>query len=114
MKAKVKNPAQIQFNNVYISELSHVVSIYKNATTKISSENSKLSSHFGLPLIIAVNDNQLIGFAPATLDLSDEIEMNCFFSEESAETEIGNQLKEKRHTGIFTGLTITVKQENNN
>lgn len=101
MKAKVKNPAQIQFDNVYISELSQVVSIYKNATIKISSENNKLSSHFGLPLMIAMNEDQLIGFASATLDLSGEIEMNCFFSEAPGETEIENQLKEKAYRNFY-------------
>ncbi len=102
MKAKVKNQATIEFGNVYISELSKVVNIYKNATTKNSPENNnKLSSHFGLPLIIAINDNQPIGFASATLSLSGEIEMNCFFSENVDETEVENQLKEKAFRNFY-------------
>lgn len=102
MKAKVKNPSQIQFDNVYISELSKVVNIYKNATAHISSDKSnKLSSHFGLPLIIAANNNQLIGFASATLNLSGEVEMNCFFSEETNEADIENQLKEKAYRNFY-------------
>lgn len=102
MKAKVKNQETIQFGNVYISELSKVVNIYKNATTNISTQNNnKLSSHFGLPLIIAMNEDQLIGFASATLGLSGEIEMNCFFSEESGETEVENQMKEKAYRNFY-------------
>ncbi len=102
MKAKVENQETIQFGNVYISELSKVVSIYKNAMTKISPENNnKLSSHFGLPLMIAINDNQPIGFASATLSVSGEIEMNCFFSEETAEAEVENQLKEKAYRNFY-------------
>ncbi|WP_300663039.1 hypothetical protein [Fluviicola sp.] len=102
MKAKVKNPSQVQFDNVYISELNKIVHIYKNTTSQISSgKNNKLSSDFGLPLTIAVNDNQLIGFASATLNLSGEVEMNCFFSEKSDETEVESQLKEQAYRNFY-------------
>ncbi len=106
MKAKVKNPVQIQYDNVYISELNKIVGIYKNAMTKISSpgkqhQDNKLSSHFGLPLTIAVNDKQLIGFASATLNQSGEVEMNCFFSDEPDETNVEQELKEKAFLNFY-------------
>lgn len=106
MKAKVKNPAQIQYDNVYISELNKIVGIYKNAVTKISSpgkahQDNKLSSHFGLPLTIAVNNKQLIGFASATLTPSGEVEMNCFFSDEPDETVVEQELKKKAFKNFY-------------
>jgi hypothetical protein len=105
MKTKINSITEIEFGNVYMSELNATVSIYKKTILKASCKTNLLQdillpSHFGLPLAVAIHANQVIGFASANFNPTGEVEMNCYFSEGFEGAEIEHGLKEKAYKNL--------------
>ncbi len=72
---KAQNPASgiISFRKIYLSDLNTIVDIYKNVRNEIPS--AELTTEFGLPLGVAVQNKEIIGFVSATVKEPDELKL---------------------------------------
>lgn len=99
MNTQVSKLQQIKFEAVYLSEMKPVISIYKNLKANSYSHHSPGEAvpipHFGLPLAVASYGKEVIGFASATIDTADQVEINCFNIQKYEEKEIIQRLKEQ-------------------
>lgn len=88
MNIEELNTTNIEFRKVYLSDLNAVLRIYKK-------EDKKLTAHFGLPLSVATENNEIIGFASASLNELNEMQLNAHCIKVSADSAIINRLKEQ-------------------
>lgn len=99
MNTQVSKLQQIKFEAVHLSELKPVISIYKNLKANSYGHHSPGQTvsiaHFGLPLVIASYGKEIIGFASATVNSADQVEINCFNIQDYEEQEIKQTLKEQ-------------------
>ena len=66
---------RIEFRKVYLSDLKAVISIYQKKTK--ASIAMELTSDFGLPLSVAVDNNEVIGVAFASINELGKVVLNA-------------------------------------
>lgn len=81
----------IEFRKVYLSDLKAVISIYQKKTkAPIAME---LTSEFGLPLSVAVENNEVIGVAFASINDLGKVVLNAQVVPTFETAYIGNKLE---------------------
>jgi hypothetical protein len=106
MKQEIKKSNEIKYSHVYLSELKEVVEMYQK--TKADHSYSKqpqdismpLTKHFGLPLVQAVYNSKIIGFASVTFNDLEELEINCFKTEDQQLPEFEHILKKNAEKAL--------------
>lgn len=81
------------FRKVYLSDLSSLIKIYKKTNRTMADQ--QLTVHFGLPLSVATSDNEIIGFASAAINESDEMKLSSYGVKVLEDPYIGNRLEEQ-------------------
>lgn len=101
---KIKEVDEFKLENFYLSELSAVVSLYKQHIGKCYSQDKDemktcLTPQFGLPLAVIIKARQVIGYAAAIITPLNKIELNCIFYPEfqNEEFRVRLELKAKRN-----------------
>lgn len=113
MNVKEPNTANIEFREIHFSDLNSVISIYKKRTP--DSASGKLTIGFGLPSSIATENNEIVGFASASLGETDEIKVNTYIVKTVGSLYVENMLKkhaeEALHSrfGNFEKDTLSLK-----
>lgn len=74
------------YRKVYLSDLKQVLNIYKH--NEIHQVPDQLTAQFGLPLVIAELNNELIGFASAKMNDLKEVEFISYYRDGVSQTEI--------------------------
>ncbi|MDH6252798.1 hypothetical protein M2347_002525 [Chryseobacterium sp. H1D6B] len=105
MKQEIKKSSEIKYSHVYLSELKEVVEMYKktradHSYSKQQDISMPLTKHFGLPLIQAVHNNKIIGFASVTFNDVEELEINCFKTEDHELPEFEKVLKKNAEKAL--------------
>ncbi|WP_428229387.1 hypothetical protein [Flavobacterium sp.] len=88
--------AHIQFDEINISFLKSVVSIFQSKSKEsIVTENrlSQLKHHFGLPLSVASFENRVIGYAFVAINKNGETEINSYWEKDFYSIEGEQDLK---------------------
>ncbi|WEK21014.1 MAG: hypothetical protein P0Y49_07660 [Candidatus Pedobacter colombiensis] len=81
----------IEFRKVYLSDLNAVVTLYQSSQITAT----KLTTDFGLPLSIASQGNEIIGFGFASINKLGEVTLNSRCIKLADDLGIGNTLEEQ-------------------
>jgi len=65
MESNSTQQQNLSFRAVTLSDLNAIVKLYQQQQTTVSTDNSPLTNHFGLPLYVAECNNQIIGYSYA-------------------------------------------------
>lgn len=91
MNAQDSKTTTIEFRKVYLSDLKAVINIYQ----KINMERTakELTSDFGLPLSVAIDNNEVIGVAFASINELGKVVLNAQVVKRVEDAAIGNRLE---------------------
>lgn len=89
-EARITN---IEFRKVYLSDLNSIINIYRK--TDHIAVTKPLTIHFGLPLSVAVQQDEIIGFAAAVLDEHGQTKLNSYGINVLGDQSIGSELEEQ-------------------
>lgn len=91
MNAQDSKTTTIEFRKVYLSDLKAVINIYQ----KINMEPiaKELTSDFGLPLSVAIDNNEVIGVAFASINELGKVVLNAQVVKRFEDAAIGNRLE---------------------
>lgn len=64
----------VEFRKVYLSDLNAVIRLYQSSQGSVT----KLTADFGLPLSIASNGNEILGFGFAAIDQTGVVKLNSY------------------------------------
>ncbi|WP_316823116.1 hypothetical protein [Pedobacter gandavensis] len=106
MKEQETNYSQIQFRKVYLSDLNALIRLYKNQGQNQQPTVHQLTENFGLPLSIALNGEEIIGFAFASINQLDELMLSTHtlsVADAFIDQKLKSQAEVTLHT-TFTGL----------
>lgn len=93
MKAQDPKNTNIEFRKVYLSDLNVVIRIHQKMTNEPLT--NQLTGDFGFPLSIAIDKNEVVGFAFASINELDEVVLNSHFVKEFDDVSIVNKLEGK-------------------
>ncbi|MBB2147599.1 hypothetical protein [Pedobacter gandavensis] len=79
----------IEIRKVYLADLNTLIRIYQMKNQR--SATQALTAHFGLPLSVAICNKEVLGFAAAALNASDELTVVAHCIKE--DHEMGSLLK---------------------
>lgn len=87
MSMKVNNFEDFKLENLYLSELRSVVSLYKQRVNQnLSREHvnsvEQLTIDFGLPLAVLLEAKQVVAYAAAIVNPYHQVEIYCIFFDE--------------------------------
>lgn len=99
MKDQDPKITNIKFQKVYLSDLNAVIRIYQ----KMSKEpvTKQLTGHFGFPLSIAIDNNEVIGFAFASVNEMEQVVLNSHYIKEIDDLSIINKLEAKAESVLY-------------
>ncbi|WP_316776868.1 hypothetical protein [Pedobacter antarcticus] len=100
MNVEVPHNASIKFRDIHFSDLNSVISIYKKKTQE--SVTDKLTARFGLPSSIAIDNNEIIGFASASLNETDEIKVDTYIVKTVGNLYVENMLKQHAEKALYS------------
>lgn len=83
----------IDFRKPQLTDLNAIINIYKKQNKQ--TDTSKLTTHFGLPLIIATKNNEIISYAAASINELEQIKLNLYFAKHADNLLIGTKLEEQ-------------------
>lgn len=91
MNAQDSKTTTIEFRKVYLSDLKAVINIYQ----KINMEPiaKELTSDFGLPLSVAIDNNEVVGVAFASINELGKVVLNAQVVKRFEDAAIGNRLE---------------------
>lgn len=90
----------IKFRKVYLSDLKAVISIYhKKIAAPIAME---LTSDFGLPLSVAVENNEVIGVAFASINEQGKVVLNAQVVSAFETAYVGNTLEAEAENILYS------------
>jgi len=70
----------ITYKNILVSDIITVQNIYMlDQGVHSGAEPYKLQANFGVPLVMAEQDKNSIGFASAAIDAFGSLQINCYF-----------------------------------
>lgn len=90
----------VEFRKVYLSDLKAVINIYQ----KISMEPiaKELTSDFGLPLSVAIDNDEVIGVAFASINESGKVVLNAQVVKRFEDDAIGNSLEAQAENILYS------------
>lgn len=83
----------IEFRKVYLSDLNSLINIYRK--TNPAQPTKPLTIHFGLPLNVAVQQREIIGFAAAAINEKGETEVLAYSLNPFEQSDIGSRLEKQ-------------------
>lgn len=100
MKEQNHKNKQLEFRKVYLSDMRSVINIYQKTNQNSSHHDQtkqdktiRLTTDFGLPLSVASNENEVVGFAAVHINQLGEIIWNSSSDDLNIEHELIEQAK---------------------
>lgn len=88
-----------EFRKVQLSDLDAVINIYQSITKTLAAD--KTIVNFGLPLNVAIQNNELVGFAAAWIDETDKVKLRSYFTETFDHSAIESRLEEQAKSILY-------------
>ncbi|WP_316838610.1 hypothetical protein [Pedobacter gandavensis] len=104
MKEQDPKCNHIEFRKVYLSDLNALIRLYKNQGQNQQSAVHQLTANFGLPLSVALNNKEVIGFAFASFNELDELMLSTH-TLSSRDAFIDQKLKAEAEITLHTTFT---------
>ena len=85
METVIRNQHQLQYAEVYISDIPSLKNIFLQVQN-----SSKLTKEFGLPFLLVKKNNQIVGFASLIMNGKGEISFTLYGKNELSDSEKKN------------------------
>jgi len=85
METVIRNQQQLQYAEVYISDIPSLKNIFLQVQN-----SSKLTKEFGVPFLLVKKNNQIVGFASLIMNGKEEVSFTVYGKNELSDSEKKN------------------------